>query len=187
MKIGYIRVSTEEQNIIRQEDIMKKLGVKEVFIDKLSGKNTKRPELINMIEYVRKGDEVIVESISRFARNTKDLLQLIDELNEKGVSFISIKENIDTNTPTGVFMLTVFGAMAQLEREYILDRQKQGIEIAKSKGLYKGRKKIVNDKFQSIYKDWKDKKITAVKAMELLGMKRNTFYRRVKEHEKILS
>jgi DNA invertase Pin-like site-specific DNA recombinase len=183
MKIGYIRVSDKEQNTARQEVLMKDLGVDEIYIDKASGKSTDRPELQKMMQYVRKGDIVIVESISRFARNTKDLLDLIDKLKEKNVEFISKKENIDTTTPMGKFMLTVFGAVAELERDYILQRQAEGIAIAKEDGIYKGRKKIVNDKFEKIYKDWKADNITAVRAMELLGMKRNTFYRRVSEYE----
>jgi len=183
MKIGYVRVSTVEQNTARQEVLMQELAVDEVYIDKISGKSTNRPELQKMMQYVRKGDTVIVESISRFARNTKDLLDLIDILKEKSVEFISKKENIDTSTPTGKFMLTVFGAVAELEREYLLQRQAEGISIAKQEGKYKGRKKIENEKFDKVYKDWKAESITAVRAMELLGMKRNTFYRRVAEHE----
>ena len=108
MKIGYIRVSTQEQNTIRQEVLMKSLGVDEIYIDRMSGKNANRPELQKMMEYVRRGDTVIVESISRFARNTRDLLELIEKLSEKGVEFVSRKEAIDTTTPTGKFMLTVF-------------------------------------------------------------------------------
>ena len=109
MKIGYIRVSTQEQNTIRQEVLMKSLGVDEIYIDRMSGKNANRPELQKMMEYVRKGDTVIVESISRFARNTRDLLELVEQLTAKGVEFVSRKEAIDTTTPTGKFMLTVFG------------------------------------------------------------------------------
>jgi len=183
LKIGYIRVSTTEQNTTRQEVLMNDLGVDELYIDNASGKNTDRPELKRMLEYVRKGDTVIVESINRFARNTKDLLELIETLKRKQVEFISKKENIDTSTPTGKFMLTVFGAVAELEREYILQRQSEGIAIAKKEGKYKGRKRIENDKFDKVYKDWKSGNITAVRAMELLGMKRNTFYRRVAEYK----
>ncbi|MFZ3372774.1 MAG: recombinase family protein [Desulfitobacteriaceae bacterium] len=183
MKIGYVRVSTTEQNTARQEVLMQEMGVDEIYIDKLSGKNTNRPELQKMLEYVRKGDTVIVESISRFARNTKDLLELIETLKQKQVEFISKKECIDTSTSAGIFMLTVFGAMAQLERAYILDRQKEGIAIAKQEGKYRGRKKIESDKFEKIHIEWKAENITAVRAMELLGMKRNTFYRRVAEYK----
>lgn len=139
MKIGYVRVSTKEQNTARQEEIMKALGVDKIYIDRMSGKNTDRPSLLEMMEFVREGDSVIVESISRFARNTKDLLELTEELNNKRVQFISQKENIDTDTPAGKFMLTIFGAVAELEREYIRQRQREGIEIAREQGKYKGR------------------------------------------------
>ena len=133
MKIGYIRISTEEQNEARQEVLMKELKVDQVFIDKTSGKNTERPQLKEMMSFVRKGDTVVVESISRFARNTKDLLSLVEQLSKKQVQFISKKETIDTTTPAGKFMLTVFAAVSELEREYILQRQSEGIAIAKQK------------------------------------------------------
>lgn len=181
MRVGYIRVSTIGQNTARQEVLMKELNVEKVFIDKVSGKNIKRKKLEEMMAFVRKGDVVIVESISRFARNTKDLLSLIEKLTEKGVEFVSKKENIDTSTPTGKFMLTVFGAVAELEREYTLQRQKEGIAIAKEQGKYKGRKRIENDKFLEVYEKWQKKELTAVKSMEILGWTRSTFYRRVKE------
>ena len=183
MKIGYIRVSTQEQNTIRQEVLMKSLGVDEIYIDRMSGKNANRPELQKMMEYVRKGDTVIVESISRFARNTRDLLELVEKLTAKGVEFVSLKENIDTTTPQGRFMLTVFGALAELERENILERQREGIEIAKSEGKYKGRKPIDYDEAQmkALCKKWRAGEITATAAMKELGLKPNTFYRRVKE------
>ena len=140
LKIGYIRVSTEDQNTTRQEVLLQELGVDELFIDKASGKNTERPELSRMMNYVRHGDTVIVESISRFARNTRDLLDFVEHLTEKQVEFVSRKEAIDTTTPTGKFILTVFAAVAELEREYILQRQREGIAIAKKQGKYTGRK-----------------------------------------------
>lgn len=181
MRIGYIRVSTQEQNTIRQEVLMANMGVDEIYIDRMSGKNTERPELKKMMEYVRHGDTVIVEAISRFARNTKDLLDLVERLTAKGVEFISKKEAIDTTTPTGKFMLTVFGAVAELEREYILQRQQEGIAIAKEQGKYKGRKPITHPDFERVTARWRAGKITAVQAMKLLGMSKATFYRKVKE------
>lgn len=185
MKVGYIRVSTAEQNTARQEILMQQLGADKVFIDKCSGKSTNRPKLEEMMNFIREGDTVVVSEISRFARNTKDLLNLIDELTEKGVQFESQKEKIDTNTPTGQFMLTVFAAVSQLERDYILSRQREGIEAAKARGEYKGRKPIEVDetKFEQEYRLWKSGQITAVAAMSHLGLKPNTFYRRVKEYE----
>lgn len=182
MKIGYIRVSTQEQNSMRQEVLMESLGVDEVYIDRMSGKSTNRPELQKMMEYVRKGDTVIVESISRFARNTRDLLDLVENLSEKGVEFVSKKEAIDTTTPTGKFMLTVFGAVAELEREYILQRQQEGIAIAKAEGKYRGRKPIERSNFDAVEKLWRAGTISAAEAMRRLDMSRSTFYRKVRQH-----
>lgn len=168
MKIGYIRVSTQEQNTMRQKVLMQELGVDEVYIDRLSGKNTDRPELKKMMDYVRKGDTVIVESISRFARNTRHLLVLIEKLTEKGVEFVSRKEAIDTTAPTEKFILTVFGAVAELEREYILQRQREGIAIAKAQGKYTGRKPIKRSNFDAVEKLWRAGTISAAEAMRHL-------------------
>ena len=174
MKIGYIRVSTEEQNTARQEVLLRELDVDELFIDKASGKNADRPELTRMMNYVRRGDTVIVESISRFARNTRDLLDLA-----KQVEFVSRKEAIDTTTPTGKFMLTVFAAVAELEREYILQRQREGIAIAQEQGKYTGRKPMpLPDNFERVVARWRAGEITAAEAMRQTGLKPNTFYRR---------
>lgn len=180
MKIGYIRISTTDQNTARQEVLMQELGVDQVFIDRMSGKNTDRPELKRMMTFVREGDAVIVESISRFARNTRDLLELVEQLTKKGVEFVSKKEAIDTTTPSGKFMLTIFGAVAELEREYILQRQREGIAIAKANGVYKGRKPIEHPDFGRITELWKRGEITAVEAMRRLDMKPSTFYRKVR-------
>lgn len=181
MKIGYIRISTTDQNTARQEVLMQELGVDQVFIDRMSGKSLDRPELKRMMNFVRDGDTVIVESISRFARNTRDLLDLIEQLCEKKVEFVSRKEAIDTTTPTGRFMLTVFGAVAELEREYILQRQKEGIAIAKENGVYKGRKPIEKPNIGKVAELWKRGEITAVEAMKRLDMKPSTFYRKMKK------
>lgn len=180
-KIGYIRVSTEEQNTARQE--LQLQGVDKIFIEKVSGKSAAaRPELKKMMEYVREDDIIIVESISRFARNTRDLLTLVEELKGKGVAFVSLKESIDTTTPQGQFMLTVFGAMAELERESILQRQREGIAIAKEQGKYKGRQpiKVDESEFNAVCAEWRAGRMTATAAMDKLNLKPNTFYRRVK-------
>lgn len=181
MQVGYIRISTAGQNTARQEVLMRELGVEMVFIDRMSGKNTDRPELKKMMDFVRQGDTVVVESISRFARNTRDLLELVEQLTAKGVEFVSKKEAIDTTTPTGKFMLTIFGAVAELEREYILQRQAEGIAIAKEQGVYKGRQPIVRPDFERVVALWRSGKITAVEAQRRLDMKPSTFYRKVKE------
>ena len=184
MKIGYVRVSTEEQNTARQEIMLRELGVDELFVDRASGKNADRPELNRMINFVRRGDTVIVESISRFARNTRDLLDLVEQLTAKQVEFVSRKEAIDTTTPTGKFMLTVFAAVAELEREYILQRQREGIAIAKQQGKYRGRPPKVYPDFERIAARWQKGEITAVQAMKQLGMSKTRFYERVKRLKK---
>lgn len=184
MKIGYVRVSTEEQNTARQEIMLRELGVDELFVDRASGKNADRPELNRMMNFVRRGDTVIVESISRFARNTRDLLDLVERLTEKQVEFVSRKEAIDTTTPTGKFMLTVFAAVAELEREYILQRQREGIAIAKHQGKYRGRPPKAYPDFERIAARWQKGEITAVQAMKQLGMSKTRFYERVKRLKK---
>jgi len=186
MKVGYVRVSTEEQNTARQEVIMQGLGVEKVFLEKVSGKTQKgREQLDAMLQFVREGDIVVVEAISRIARNTKDLREIVEKLDEKGVDFVSKKEALDTKTPSGKFMLTIFGAIAQLEREYMLDRQKEGIKIARQNGKYQGRKPIAVDKekFEVVYTRWKAGECKAVEAMRELNLKPSTFYRRVREFE----
>ena len=176
--IKYIRVSTQEQNTARQEQDL--ANYDKVFIEKISGKNTNRPQLQAMLDYVREGDCVTVESYSRLARDTRDLLNIIDVLNKKGVAFVSQKEQIDTSTPAGRFMLSVFASLAQFEREQILARQAEGIAIAKQEGRM-GRPEIQPcDNVTAIVKEWQDGAITAVEAMKRAGMTKATFYRKVK-------
>ena len=186
MKIGYVRCSGKGQNPERQEVLMERLGVEKVFIDMLSGKDTNRPQLKAMLEFMREGDIVVVESFSRLARNAKDLLEITDEMTKKGVEFVSQKEAIDTKTPAGKALLPILGAISELERAYILERQAEGIALKKARGEYKGRVPInVDEKqFEQEYKLWKSEQITAKTAMSHLGLKPNTFYRRVAAYEK---
>lgn len=185
MKVGYVRVSTVDQNTGRQEVLMKELGVDKIYVDKQSGKNKERPQLQEMLNFVREGDVLVVESISRLARNVKDLLEIVDQLKQKGVVFISKKETIDTSTPAGEFMLTVFGALAQLERSYILERQAEGIALAKAQGKYNGRPRIEVDesRFIEYYKDYQAGYLTGKGICKKLGISLSTFHRRVKDYE----
>ena len=169
-KIGYIRVSTERQETARQQEIMCDYQVDRIFSEKLSGATTDRPQLKAMLDYVREDDTLYVESISRLGRSTKDLLNIIDTLTDKGVTLISHKESIDTNTPTGKFMLTVFAALSQLEREQLKQRQREGIEIAKAQGKYTGRKPIpiadtVNEKNDAAKAKAKEEVISQAKSL----------------------
>lgn len=183
-KIGYIRVSTLEQNTDRQEIALKEIGMDKYFTEKVSGKNMDRVEFKKMMEYIREGDTLYIESISRLARSTRDLLNIVDQLKVKNVRLVSLKENIDTETPQGKFMLTVFGALAELERENTLQRQKEGIEAARVKGKQFGRPEVPFPKdFDKYYSDWKSGEISAVEAFKALKVKKTTFYKLVKKFE----
>ena len=183
MKIGYIRISTSDQNAERQENMLSNFGIEKIFFDKASGKTVNRPELNKMMDFVRENDTVVVESISRFARSTRDFLDLMEKLREKDVKFISKKEAIDTSTPSGKFMLTVFAAVAELEREYILARQREGIEIARKAGKYQGRKPKSYPGFKVLLEQNKRGEIAAATAMRRLGMSKTTWYRKAREYQ----
>jgi DNA invertase Pin-like site-specific DNA recombinase len=184
MKVGYIRVSSKDQKEARQVEALKAQGVERFYTDKVSGKDTNRAQLKEMMGYIRDGDTVYIESISRLARNTLDFLTMVQDMTERGVTVVSLKETLDNSTPQGKFMLTVFGALYELERENILERQAEGIAVAQRQGVRFGRpKQTVTDGFKAAYNEWKAGNITGVDAMKRVGMKPNTFYRRVKEYE----
>ena len=189
--IAYIRVSTQEQNTGRQKELLKERGITpdKVYEEHVSGKNTNRPQLKAMLDYVRDGDTVYIESISRLARNTRDFLNIVEMLREKNVGLVSLKESIDTTTPQGKFMLSVFSALYELERENILERQREGIALAleerkKDSSRPYGRPSVkMSDTFPANYKKWKDGKITATEFMKQESLPRTTFYRLVKQYE----
>lgn len=184
MNIAYVRVSTIEQNEDRQLEGLKKYDIDKWFTEKVSAKDTNRPELKRMIEFAREGDTVFVWDFSRLSRSVKDLLELIETFQAKKVHLRSIKENLDTSTPTGKLMLTMIGAINEFERANLLERQREGIAIAKRKGKYKGRKRIdYPSNWEEVYSKWKNRELTGTKAMELLNLKRNTFYNLVRKYE----
>jgi len=181
VKVGYVRVSTEEQNLDRQTDLMASLQVEKVYEDKASGKDSSRPGLKELLAFVRTGDEVYVESISRLARSTRDLLDIVDQLEKKGVTFVSKKESLDTRTPQGRFVLTIFGALATLERETILERQREGIASAKSRGKHLGRPRLVVPPLWSqVVSQVMDGTMRHVEAMKVLGLKKTAYYKLLK-------
>ena len=183
-ELFYARVSTLDQYLDRQVIAAneRRIPKENIFTEKLSGRDTKRPELQRLMSIVQAGDVVIVESISRFARNTRDLLDLVEMLNTKGVEFISLKENIDTMTLTGKFMLTVFGAVSELERGYILQRQKEGIAAARVRGVRFGRPiKKPPENFGTLVRQWERGKLPIDVVLKQTGMKEATFYRRLRE------
>jgi DNA invertase Pin-like site-specific DNA recombinase len=185
IKIGYCRVSHQTQNEARQIKALEEQNVEKVFLDKLSGKNTNRPKLQEMLNFIREGDVLIIESISRLARNTKDFLEIVNDLTVRGIEVVSLKENIDTSTPQGKFICTIFGALYELERESIKQRQLEGISIAKERGIAFGRPPIlIDNNFMKEYKQWKEGKQTAVKTYKNLDISRTSFYRKVKQIER---
>lgn len=183
MRVAYVRVSTVEQNEERQLQALEGFEIEKWFVEKKSGKNTNREQLTLMLEFVRAGDVIYVMDFSRLSRSVSDLLNIVQTLERKNVRLVSLKENIDTHTPTGKLMLTVIGAIAEFERENLLERQKEGIDIAKKQGRYKGKKRKTLENFDEVYNEWKNNNITATSASKLLGVTRATFYNRVKQKE----
>lgn len=179
MIVFYARVSTEQQNEARQIASANDVNAEKIFLDKLSGKNTNRPELKKMMEFVREGDTVVVSEISRLARSTRDLLSLVEQMQAKKVEFRTLKESFDTTTPQGRFVLTIFAALSELEREMILQRQAEGIEAAKRAGKYHGRQAIQVDeqRFRAVCREWIDGKRTAKSISEMFEISRPTFYK----------
>lgn len=180
--VFYARVSAVDQNLARQEILAKEVKADKVFSEKLSGKDMSRPALKAMLEYVRDGDVLHVESISRLARSTRDLLTIVDSLVKKGVALVSHKEALDTQTPTGRFMLTVFAAIAELERESIALRREEGIAAAKRAGVRVGRPPLqVPKDFPKVVSDWRAGRISTQQAVTAAGISRTSFYRLAKE------
>lgn len=178
MNFAYVRVSTVEQNEARQVEALKKYNIEKWFSEKVSAKDTNRPKLKEMLEYVREGDTIYIHDFSRLARSTKDLLSIIELLDKKKVHLVSNKENLDTSTPTGKLMVTMIAAINEFERRNLLDRQREGIAIAKAQGAYRGRKAVQKpDNWNEIYQQYKTRKITATAAMQALNLKKNTFYK----------
>ncbi len=180
--IAYIRVSTFDQNEGRQVEMMKTRNIDKTFTDKASGKDTERLQLTAMLDYAREGDTVFIESFSRLARNTVDLLRLIETMNSKGIKVVSLKEGLDTSTPTGKLMLTMIGAIATFERENMLERQREGIALAKAEGKYKGRQaKQLPANFNELYQQYMNREITKSKLAELCKLSRPVLDKLLKE------
>jgi DNA invertase Pin-like site-specific DNA recombinase len=180
--IGYARVSTEEQNSARQEDALEREGCGRVYIDKISGAKASRPELDKLLEYVREGDTVVVTSFSRLSRSTKDLLEIVETLRQKGVALRSLKENLDTDTPQGRFQMQVFAALNEFEREQMLQRQREGIEAARARGKHLGRPKApLPDNFEEVFAQWRRGEITAAAGWRATGLSKSRWYQIAKE------
>ena len=183
-KIGYIRVSTIEQNTVRQLD---NLQLDRVFTDKCSGKDTDRPQLAEMLKFIRDGDTLFVHSMDRLARNLDDLRKLVDKMTNKNITVQFIKENLvftkDDKNPMAKLMLSVMGAFAEFERSLIKERQMEGIAIAKIAGKYRGRSKCLTDEQVVKMRQMATDRYKKVDIAKKFGISRDTLYRYLNKNE----
>lgn len=188
-KIAYVRVSSIDQNIARQKEAIENhVEIDKWYIEKTSGKDRNRPKLNQMLDYVREDDIIYIHSLDRLARNTKDLLNIVEQLSKEKVHLHSLKDNfVFDDTPTGKFILTILAGFAEFERAIAKERQLEGIAIAKENNVYKGRKpiKINKKQFEELYIDYKKGYITQEGITRRLNISRTTLYRRIKEYEKL--
>lgn len=179
---GYARVSTEQQNLDRQLDMLEKYGVDYIYNEKMTGTKRNRPELEKLLERLTGGDTVVVESLSRLGRSTKDLIWLMETFNTKGVNLVSLKESIDTNTSTGKLLFTLMSAIAQFERDVIADRTREGIASARARGRKGGRPKTNPEKLKMAVKLYNSKQYSIMEIEEMTGIKKDTLYRAIRGH-----
>lgn len=182
--IAYVRVSTVEQNEARQREALKTFNIDKWFVEKASGKDAKRPVLQKMLEYIREDDIVYVEEFSRLGRSTADLLATVQKIEDSGAKFVSLKENFDTKTPAGKLQMTMMAAIAEFERAMILERQREGIAIAKREGKYKGRKAVSVPNIEEYYQRYMTRQGTKTSIAAELGISRTTLDKLFKEYRK---
>lgn len=181
MVIGYARVSTLEQNLDRQLDNLNAQGCERIYQEKRTGKNTNRPEFEKMMASFRPGDTLVIDSFSRLSRSTRDLLRVIDELDKQSVNVISIKEKLDTTTPTGKLMLTMLSALAQFERDIITERTHDGLKAARARGKMGGRPRVKSMKIDKALKMYDSRSFSIADITETTGISTATLYRRIRE------
>lgn len=174
---GYARVSTEAQNLDRQLDVLEKYGVDMIYNEKMSGTKKNRPELTKLLDRITEGDTVVVESLSRLGRSTKDLIELTETFQSKGVNLVSLKESIDTNSPTGKLLFTLMSAIAQFERDVIADRTREGLKSARARGRTGGRPRADPEQVKKAVKLYKTEQYSIKEIEELTGIKKSTLYR----------
>lgn len=184
--IGYARVSTQDQNLERQIDALNAYGIDRLYQEKMTGTRQHRPELDAMLSRLEEGDTVVVESLSRLGRSTKDLLTLIDLFESKKVKLVSLKENIDTSTSTGRLLITVLSALSQFERDVIVERTNEGLAAARARGRKGGRPKVADTKIRQALKLYDTKQYSLKEIESLTGVKPSTLYRRLKDENKNL-
>lgn len=178
--VAYARVSTLDQNLNRQLDMLSAYGVDTIYTEKMSGTKRNRPELNRMLDQLSEGDTVVVESLSRLGRSTKDLIELVELFQKRGVHLVSLKESVDTNTPSGKLLFTLMSAIAQFERDTIAERTNEGLKAARARGHNGGRPRFDQKKVQQAIKLYETKQYTLKEIEELTGVKKITLYRAMK-------
>ena len=178
---GYARVSTGDQNLDRQIDALEKYGVDIIYNEKMTGTKRDRPELAKLLDRMTEGDTVVVESLSRLGRSTKDLIELTELFEKREVHLVSLKESIDTSTSTGKLLFTLMSAIAQFERDVIADRTREGLRSARARGRTGGRPRTDTDAVQKAIKLYRTGQYTIREIEELTGVKKSTLYRRLRE------
>lgn len=174
---GYARVSTEAQNLDRQLDMLRKYGVDYIYNEKMTGTKRNRPELEKLLDRVTEGDTVVIETLSRLGRSTKDLIELTEIFQSKKVNLVSLKEAIDTSTSTGKLLFTLMSAIAQFERDVIADRTREGLRSARARGRTGGRPKTNSEAVKKAVKLYGTGEYSLKEIQEFTGVKKDTLYR----------
>ena len=180
MKIGYIRTSKKDQNPELQRRDLEAFGCERIFEEQIRSRQQDRPELKAAMDYCREGDELVVWKLDRFGRSLRELIDLVNGVRERGVEFVSLRENIDTTTPGGKLVFRVFGAVAEFERDLILERTTAGLEAARARGRKGGRKPVMDKrKIALASKLMRDRETPISEVCEAVGVSRATLYRYV--------
>ena len=181
---GYARVSTESQNLERQLDALERYGVNHIYNEKMTGTKLDRPELAKILDRMTAGDTVVVESLSRLGRSTKDLIALVELFGSRNVNLVSLKESIDTNSPTGKLLFTLMSAIAQFERDVIADRTCEGLRAARARGRVGGRPRINDVQVKKAVKLYNTRQYSIREIEDMTGVKKDTLYRNINNGER---
>lgn len=177
MKIGYARVSTEEQNLDRQMDQLKEEGCERIYAEKVTGAKKERPQLNMLFEYLRKGDTIIVTELSRLSRSVKDLFELVERIHLAGADIRSLREPwLDTTSAQGRLLFSIFSGISQFERDLIRQRTLEGISAARARGRHGGRPKVDARKIERAIQLYRDRSCSIREILEISGVSKSTLY-----------
>lgn len=183
MVYAYARVSTTEQHLERQLDALRKYGIDKLYCEKMSGTKKNRPELDKMLSELSEGDTVVIESLSRLGRSTKNLAELMETFNNKNIRLVSLKETIDTTTPTGKLLYTILSSLAQFERDILVERTNEGLKAARARGRTGGRPKTDAKAMQKALALYQTKEYSITDITDLTGVSKSALYRALKERQ----